>query len=77
MATLMAGLIAMLGVHSIKIVAPQWRDAVVARYGEGPYKGAYSLVAIGGLVLIVWGFARTWDRSGPCTRHRFGGATLP
>lgn len=61
MAVLIAGLIVMLGLHSIKIVAPRWRASVVARYGEGPYKGAYSLVAISGLVLIVWGFARTWS----------------
>lgn len=59
MVVLIAGLIALLGVHSIKIVAPRWRDRVVARYGEGTYKGVYSLVAISGLVLIVWGFARS------------------
>ena len=61
MVVLIAGLVALLGVHSIKMMAPGWRDAAVAHYGEGPYKGAYSIVAIGGLVLIVWGFARTWN----------------
>jgi uncharacterized membrane protein len=61
MVVLIAGLVALLGVHSIKIAAPGWRDSVVARYGVGPYKGAYSVVAISGLVLVIWGFSRTWD----------------
>jgi uncharacterized membrane protein len=32
--------------------------AVVERLGMQAYKGAYSLVALTGLVLIVWGFSR-------------------
>ena len=31
-------------------------DSAVARLGEGPWKGLYSLVAIIGLVLIVFGY---------------------
>ena len=61
MAILIVGLVIMLGVHSIKIVAPGWRAAMMARFGEGPYKGVYSLAAALGLVLIVWGFVRAWD----------------
>jgi uncharacterized membrane protein len=34
------------------------RAALIGRLGEGPYKGLYSLASAGGLVLIVWGFAR-------------------
>jgi len=34
------------------------RAAVVALFGEGPYKALYSLVAIIGVILIGWGFAR-------------------
>src|SRR5215813_9457921 len=34
------------------------RSAVIALIGEGPYKGLYSLVAIIGVILIGWGFAR-------------------
>jgi uncharacterized membrane protein len=29
---------------------------VIARLGEGPWKGLYSLVSLAGLVLMVWGY---------------------
>jgi len=61
MAMLVLGLLVMLGMHSIKIAAPQWRDAAVARLGEAPYRGLYSVVSLVGLVLIVWGFSRAWE----------------
>ena len=34
------------------------RAATIALIGEGPYKALYSLVAIIGVILIGWGFAR-------------------
>jgi uncharacterized membrane protein len=58
MTILVAGLILFLGMHSIRMFAPQWRTARIAGMGEGPWKGVYSLVALAGLVLIVWGYAR-------------------
>ena len=32
---------------------------MIARLGEGPWKGVYSLVSIVGFVLIVWGYGLT------------------
>lgn len=55
---LILGLILFLGIHSIRIVAPDWRDAQRARLGENRWKGFYSLVSLIGFVLIVWGYAR-------------------
>jgi len=57
MALLIVGLVVFLGVHSIRMVAPGWRDAMIARMGEGPWKGIYSLVSLVGFVLLVWGYA--------------------
>lgn len=34
------------------------RDRLIARLGENPYKGVYSLAALGGLILIIWGYSR-------------------
>src|ERR1700730_5661680 len=31
---------------------------MIERFGEGPFKGLYSLVAIAGFARIVWGFSR-------------------
>jgi uncharacterized membrane protein len=56
MPLLILGLILFLGVHSLHMLAPRWRDRVAARIGLMPWKGLYSLVSIAGLVLIVIGF---------------------
>ncbi|MBK9082361.1 MAG: NnrU family protein [Rhizobiales bacterium] len=56
MTILVLGLIVFLGSHSVRIVAEDWRMATRARLGEGPWKGAYSLVSLLGFALIVWGF---------------------
>ena len=57
MAILVLGLIIFLGLHSTRIVAEGGRDKAIARLGEGPWKGIYSLLSAIGFVLIVWGFA--------------------
>jgi len=56
MTTLVLGLILFLGVHSVSIAAPAWRDAMRNRLGEGPWKGLYSAVSAAGFVLIVIGY---------------------
>ena len=56
MLVLIAGLVIFLANHSVRIFAEDWRQGLIARIGEGPWKGLYSLVSIVGLVLIVWGY---------------------
>lgn len=56
MTLLVVGLILFLGSHSISIVAPSWRDGMLDRLGEGPWKGLYGLVALAGFVLLIWGY---------------------
>ena len=56
MGIFLLGLILFLGVHSVSIVASQWRDAQVARMGEKTWKGLYTVVSIIGLVLLVYGY---------------------
>lgn len=57
MAVLILGLTLFLGVHSTRIVADGWRTATIARIGEKPWKGIYTLLSLAGFALIVWGFA--------------------
>lgn len=57
MILLLAGLLLFLGVHSVSIVAPHWRDAMAARLGEWPWKAVYSVIALLGFVLIIKGYA--------------------
>lgn len=56
MTLLILGLVIFLGIHSVSIVAPAWRDAQLAARGEAVWKGGYSLVAGIGLVLIIVGY---------------------
>lgn len=57
MTVLVLGLILFLGMHSVRIFAPAWRDAQFARLGEGKWKGLYTVVSLIGFGLIVWGYA--------------------
>ncbi|WP_165857436.1 NnrU family protein [Marinobacter sp. JSM 1782161] len=56
MGVLILGLVLFLGVHSLSIVASGGRDRLVARLGEQPFKGLYSLASLVGLILIIWGY---------------------
>lgn len=55
MSWLIIGLTAFLGVHSISIFAPSWRDAMAARLGEIRWKGLYSIVSLSAFALLVHG----------------------
>jgi uncharacterized membrane protein len=50
------GLVMLLGTH-VFVTMRDRRDTVVARIGEWPYRGLFSLVSIAGIVLIAYGFA--------------------
>lgn len=56
MTYLVIGLVVFLGVHSVGIVAPAWRDRAAARIGAGPWRGLYSGISIVGFVLLIWGY---------------------
>jgi uncharacterized membrane protein len=58
MSYLILGLVLFLGVHSVRIVADDWRSRTIARMGAGAWKGAYSLVSLVGFILIAWGFSQ-------------------
>ena len=56
MTLLIVGLIIFLGIHSVSIVAPAWRDAQIARRGERAWKGVYSVVSLIGFLLLLYGY---------------------
>jgi uncharacterized membrane protein len=56
MSILIVGLIIFLGLHSVRIVADGWRAEKLVQWGEGAWKGLYSVGSIVGFWLIVWGY---------------------
>lgn len=57
MTYLILGLFVFLGVHSVRIVADDWRTQTRARIGPLAWKGLYSVASLLGFALIVWGFS--------------------
>jgi len=58
MTILILGIIIFGCVHLFSMLAPAARDRIRERFGEGPWKGVYSLVSLVGLGLMIWGYAR-------------------
>ncbi len=59
MALMIAGLLLFTGIHLMPSLAPGAKQAMLGKLGEGGYKGIYSLLALGGIVLIVIGWRST------------------
>ncbi len=57
MLILLIGIVVFLGAHTLTTLRAT-RGQMIERLGLGPYRGLHSLVALIGLALIVWGFAR-------------------
>ena len=56
MSFLIIGLVLFLGIHSVSVFAPAWRDQQVAQRGEAVWKGLYTLVSLIGFALLVYGY---------------------
>jgi uncharacterized membrane protein len=57
MTLLIGGLLLFIGIHLLP-TQPALRRALSGRIGEGPYKGAFSLISAIGLVLFVFGYGQ-------------------
>jgi uncharacterized membrane protein len=57
MSALVSGLILFLGMHSISIVAPRFRERAAERAGPAVWRAIFAIVSIVGLVLTVRGYA--------------------
>jgi uncharacterized membrane protein len=50
------GLLLFLLTHGVRIYGEDLRSALIDRLGEKGWKGAYSLLSLASLALIIWGF---------------------
>lgn len=62
MLLMFAGFVLFFGTHLMQVAAPV-RAAIVGAIGEMPYKIGYSLVALGGIILIAEGY-KAWSFEG-------------
>ena len=56
MSVLVFGLAIFLGMHSLRMFAPAWRDRQRARLGEKRWKALFAIASIVGFVLLCYGF---------------------
>lgn len=61
---LLAGLLLFLGLHSLRLFAPRWREARIATMGPLAWKGLYAVLSIAGFVLLVWGYVQARAQAG-------------
>lgn len=50
--------------HLVRIVAPGFRNCAIAKIGEGPWKGLYSVASIITLVLVIYAFGQARQVTG-------------
>jgi uncharacterized membrane protein len=55
LAILIFGLVVLLGAH-VFVTFREHRASLIARLGQGGYRGLFSIVSLIGLALIVWGY---------------------
>ena len=56
MTYLLLGLLIFLGIHSVRIIADDFRIRTIASIGPGAWKGIYAVISLIGFALIVYGY---------------------
>lgn len=56
MSIFLIGVTIFLGIHCISIVNDSWRNRIVDKIGQWPWKGFYALVSIVGFIVMVRGY---------------------
>lgn len=56
MTLFIAGLLVFFGTHLVRVIAPDFRSAMIERLGVWGWKGLYSVVALAGFVMLVAGY---------------------
>jgi uncharacterized membrane protein len=55
---LIVGLVLFLGVHSVRIVAPEFRQSQIEARGLNAWKGMYTAASLLGFLVLVWGYGQ-------------------
>lgn len=52
------GLVGFIGLHSLRVFAPGWRQGQIARLGDSRFKLLYSVASVLLFLLLIWGYAQ-------------------
>jgi uncharacterized membrane protein len=84
MTLLIAGLLVFLGAHLVRVIAPDFRAAMIVKLGPLGWRGVYSLVSLAGFVMLAVGYATVrwtspmlWGPPAPALRMVVGLAMVP
>ena len=55
MTLILIGAVIFVGIHLVVMLSPATRARLEARFGQGPWKGIFSLISAVGLILMIWG----------------------
>lgn len=58
MALLVLGIVLFLGVHLIRVVAPGFRQSMIAKIGRPAWAGLFSVASILTLILLIYGYGQ-------------------
>ncbi|NLS04401.1 NnrU family protein [Rhizobium sp. P32RR-XVIII] len=64
MALLIIGIILFLGLHLVRVIAPGFRQSMIASLGENGWRIAYSVVSILSLIVLIYGFGQARQVTG-------------
>lgn len=64
MALLLLGILLFLGVHLARVIKPDLRETVIARYGKAAWGAGHGILSLVGLVLLCLGFVQARDAGG-------------
>jgi len=56
MTVLLAGLAIFIGIHTMLVIMPAWRNAQIARLGLWPWRTVFGTVSLTGLALRIAGY---------------------
>lgn len=57
MVILIIGLVLFLGAHSVRMLAPHWRERKIESIGKNAWQGIYSVASLGSLAIVIYGYA--------------------
>ena len=64
MSIFLLGLVLFVAIHCVRIAAPAFREAQIERFGDGGWKGIYTVLSLLGFAALIYGWSSARQESG-------------